>query len=161
MGWVGRSAAEADPPTEWFVRAQDFFEWREQRVQKEGLDGAELRKLGWFVASGAFPVKWWAPRLPGALSASASSFHEVSVPLDDMMVQVAAASAEHPEMALDVLEIVIDRNEGEWHEPYLASAEIVLTRASEQLDLRQRVYGLADQLARAGYEQFESFLSLA
>ena len=155
--WVGQSTSEDNLSEDWFARAREFFEWREQRVREDGLDGAELCKLGWYVAAGTFPVEWWGPRLPGALGASTDSFLKSYVPLDDMMAQVAAVSSEHPAMALDVLAIVLSRNEGEWHEPYLASADTILTRASEQSDLLQRVYSLADRLARAGYEQFERF----
>ena len=156
---MSRSAAQDDLPDEWFARAQEFFEWREQCVQEGGFNGGELRKLGWFVASGAFPVEWWAPRLPNALSASPDSFYEVFAPLDDVMAHVAAVSAEHPAMALEVLEIAIARNQGEWLSQYLASAEAILTKVSEQPDLATRVRHVADEMARAGYEQFERFSS--
>ena len=158
VDWVGRSAAHSGLSPEWLARAQEFFEWRER---DEGSDGAELRKLGWFVASGAFPVAWWAPRLPTALSASPTSLYDVFVPVDDMMAQVAAASGDHPGMALEVLEIVIDRNKREWHEPYVVPAETILGRAARIPELEHRASGVADQLVRAGYEQFESFSSSA
>ena len=100
VDWVGRTAAQDDLAEEWLARAQEFFEWREQRVERDGLDRAELRKLGWFVTAGAFPVEWWAPRLPKALSVDAESSPNLFVPLDDMMAQVATVSADHPAMAV-------------------------------------------------------------
>ena len=62
-------------------------------------------------------------------------------------------------MALEVLEIAIARNQGEWLSQYLASAEAILTKVSEQPDLATRVRHVADEMARAGYEQFERFSS--
>ena len=66
LDWIGRTAANDDLPTGWFVRARQFYEWREQRVEEDGLDRTELRKLGWFVATGH--SRWsggrqgWPPR---------------------------------------------------------------------------------------------------
>lgn len=140
------------------VLAQEFFEWREQHVERDGLDRTELRALGWFVAAGAFPVEWWAPRVPKALGAATESSSDLFVPLDDMMAQVAEASGDLPEMALEVLEIVVRQNEHEWHEPYLVSAETILAQVSEHPELKAQARKVADTLARAGYEQFERFV---
>lgn len=157
LDWVGRTAANDDLTNEWFVRARQFYEWRELRVEEDGLDRTELRKLGWFVAAGVFPRQWWAPRLADALRAATNYSSDSFVPLDRMMEQVASVSSEEPEMALDVLATVIEQNDRRWHEPYLASAETILTVASQHSDLGAHVRNVADRLARAGHEQFERF----
>ena len=157
--WVSRSVARDDLPDEWFARTQEFLEWREQCVREGGFSDGELRKVSWFVASGAFPVEWWARRLANALSASPDSFYDFFAPLDDVMAHVAAVSAEHPAMAVEVIESAIARNQGEWLSLYVASAEAILTRASEQPDLATRVRNVADETAKAGYGQLERFSS--
>ena len=146
---------EDDLAEEWLARAQEFFEWREQCVERDGLGRVELRTLGWFMAAGAFPVEWWKPRLPTAMSVDTESSSDLFVPLDDMMAQVADASGDHPAMALEVLEIVVRQNEREWREPHLISAETILAQASEHPELKAQARQVADTLARAGYEQFE------
>ena len=148
---------EDDLPEEWLARAQEFFEWRERCVKRDGLDRAELRTLGWFVAAGAFPVEWWAPRLPKALSVDAESSSNLFVPLDDMMTQVATVSADHPAIALEVLDTVVRQNERGRHKPYLVSAETILAQASERPEFKAQAHKVADTLVRAGYEQFERF----
>ena len=157
LDWIGRTAANDDLPSEWFDRAREFYEWRESRVEEDGLDQTELRKLGWFVAAGAFPSQWWMPRLADALRAATNYSSDSFVPLDDMMEQVAAASSEETAMALDVLATVIEQNDRNWHEPYLASADTILATASQHPDLAGHVRDVADRLARAGHERFERF----
>ena len=159
LDWMGRTAADNDLSDEWFVRAMAFFEWRERHVEKDGLDRVELRKLGWFVAAGRFPVAWWAPRLASALRKSSGPSYDEFVPLDDMMAEVAKACEEHPAVALDVLELVVDEDKRRWHEPYLGSAEAILTRTHEHPNLRHRARAMAERLARRGHEQFERFSS--
>ena len=154
LDWIGRTAAQDDLPNEWFARAQEFFEWREQRVAADGLDRTELRKLGWFVASGAVPVQWWAPRLADVLSAATNYSDDGFVPLDDMMRQVAEASENDPAMALKVLEVVVDQNERGWHGPYLDPARVIVTRAVGIPSLRFRARQVADRLARDGHDEF-------
>ena len=156
VNWIGRGASQGGLPDVWLARAQEFFEWCEQRgVKKEG-DGSELREFKWFVASGAFPAKWWAPRLPRSLRADAALSDDPFVP-PDMLEQVATASANYPEMALEVLGIAAKPIERGWHEPYLGSAEAILTNAAAVPSLSAQVRDVADQLARAGHEQFERF----
>ena len=157
LDWIGRTAAQDDLPDEWFVRAREFFEWREQRVAADGLAGTELRKLGWFVASGAFPEQWWAPRLADVLRATTDESYDGFVPLDDMMQRVAAASEDDPEMALQVLDVVVDQNERGWHRRYLDAARVIVTRAVEVPMLRFRARQVADRLARDGHDEFEQF----
>ena len=152
LDWIGRTAANDDLPSEWFVRARQFYEWRELRVEEDRLDRTELRKLGWFVAAGAFPREWWAPRLADALRAATNYSSDSFVPLDDMMGQVAAVSSEETAMAIDVLATVIEQNDRNWHEPYLASADTILAVASQHPDLAGHVRDVVDQLARAGHD---------
>ena len=156
VNWIGQGASQDGLPDEWLARAQEFFEWREQGVGENERDGSELREFKWFVASGAFPAKWWAPRLPMSLCADAALPDDPFVP-PDMLAQVAAASVDDPVMALEVLDIVVESIKRGWHEPYLAPADAILTEAAAHSGLKAQVRDVADRLARAGHEQFERF----
>ena len=157
LDWIGRTAAQDDLPTGWFERAQQFFEWREQEIAAKGLDGTELRKLGWFVASGAFPVQWWGPRLPDALKSATNRSDAGFVPFDDVMSRVAEACEDDTAMALQVLEVVVSQAEWGWHGQYLDAAQMIITKAAEVPDLRFRARQVADRLARDGHDEFEQF----
>ena len=151
--WVGQGASEAGLSEDWFSRAREFCEWRLRNVED---DDTELRELAWFVASGVFSAEWWSPHLPRALRSSVGAGN-VLTPPDGMMAEVAGAAEDHPAMALEVLEIVVSENEYRWYEPYLVSADTILSEASEHDDLKGRVRVVADRLTRAGHEQFERF----
>lgn len=155
LDWIGRMAEQDDLPTDWFERAQKFFEWREREIAASGLDRTELRKLGWFVASGRFQVQWWGRRLPDALKAATNRSEAGFIPLDDMMNRVADISEDEPAMALEVLEVVVSQAEWGWHGLYLDPARTIITQAIEVPDLRFRARQVADRLARDGHDEFE------
>ena len=157
LDWVGRAAVQDDLDPAWLSRAQKFFEWRQERVAQDELDASELRKLGWFVAAGVFPTDWWAPRLATALRTVPGDAEGRFIPLDTMLARVADASDSNPKMALDVLGVVVSQNEQGWYEPYLSSAETIVSRAWDVPELKQQARREADRLARAGYGQFERF----
>ena len=155
-GWVGRIAGQEGLTETWYARARQFVEWREQRVVTEGLDRAELRMLGWLVASGRFPVQWWSSRIVDSLRSDAGHGGEY-IPHDDMMRQVADVASNHPAMALAVLELVVEQSERHWHQPYLDSGRRILSIAMQHPELGRKSRSVADRLARAGHDDFEEF----
>ena len=156
FGWIGRVAGQEDLPDAWYERVRQFVEWREQCIQEEGLDPTELQMLGWLVASGKFPVAWWAPRLGDAIGMGTDSA-EVYIPLEEMMGQVASASGTHPEMALDVLEQVVNLGRYGWELSNLESASQIVTVGMNDASLAHQARSIADKLARAGFDDFERF----
>ncbi|MDE2987099.1 MAG: hypothetical protein OXT70_03480 [Chloroflexota bacterium] len=153
-GWIGRIAGHEDLTEDWYDRVQRFVEWRERQLGGDENEGAELRMLGWLVASGRFPAEWWAPRLGHALRQSRSSVG-VYIPLEHMMEQVAAASDIYPGDALSVLEHVFAEDRDGYYRPYLPSAIQIVSTALQWPELSDRAREIADQFARAGHDEFE------
>ncbi len=157
VGWVGRSASESGLDEGFLERACELFEWRQRCVEECESDPLELGEIGEFVAAGAFPAEWWAPRLVRCISESVNSDDYAYIPPQGMLDQVAFASSKHPKMALQVLEFVLNQDENLWYEPYLVDADTILTRTVSDEELKMQVAVVADLLARAGHEQFERF----
>ena len=155
-GWLGRVAGREELPDYWYDRARLFAEWREQQVKTDGLDSAELRMLGWLVATAKFDVGWWAPRLADALRSSTDNINDY-IPLKPMMRAVAQASERYPGIALEALEIVVQQDESRLHRPYLDSADKIIANALSNPGTMQRARMAADSLARAGHDRFERF----
>lgn len=155
-GWIGRVAAQENLPDYWYDRARHFVEWREQHVREDASDPGELRMLGWLVASGRFAVDWWVSRLPSALSSSGDTIGGY-IPLEPMMREVAEASESYPQMAIEVLETVLQQDEARRHPRYLDSADRILANAIANPETTHRARRAADSLARAGHDRFERF----
>ncbi|AZH78954.1 hypothetical protein CSX12_11000 [Microbacterium sp. Y-01] len=71
-------------------------------------DSAELSGIFWLAKAAAFPPEWWLPRLRAALALAPEIANERYM----LGKELAAASAENPREALEVLKVLLDERHG-------------------------------------------------
>ena len=86
----------------------DIWDDRLAHVQTHPEDSAELSGIFWLAKAVAFSPEWWLPRLRAALTLAPEIANERYM----LGKELAAASAEQPREALEVLRLLLDERHG-------------------------------------------------
>lgn len=102
IAWSYLKAQEVDRNTQ--ERFELLWDHRVEHVRSHREDRAELKDFYWFVRSEKFEVAWWLPRLIEAVEL------DPDLKTHGMIgTQLAAASREWPDKALEVLKLLVGR----------------------------------------------------
>lgn len=106
VAWRFLHATSVDAVTR--DRFGDIWDNRIDHVRTHPDDSAELTGIFWLAKASAFPPGWWLPRLRTALTLAPEIANERYM----LGKQLAAASADHPREALEVLRLLLDERRG-------------------------------------------------